>query len=429
MKLLRNFLLPLFLLSIFSSCKEKENIAAGRKKIGVQLFTIEKQIAAIKNFEKNFSLEEKISQLFLVNINGSKNFHPHEEYHGRPLIPGSYIFFSYNLQNNAKGVIDFTDSITNYCKENNYIPPFLCIDQEGGSVNRLKKLTSPLPSHQEVAKKLNPKEAYELYSLQAGQMKALGFHMNLSPVAEASNEYNKDFLEERSFGSIQNTVTYSKKHIDAYQDKGISCVIKHFPGNTNTDPHIGLPVFQIEKSCFEENFLFPFKSIFESKADAVLLSHAIIPLYDENPADLSSFWIEEVLKKDLNFSGLTMSDDLLMGALSKNGFPPEKAIIMALDSGIDLIMLSQTNFSSLLEIILFKAKEDTAFLEKINKSFLRIIRYKIKIGLLSFVQNDDASLSLKANYELNDDDAFEKFSMYKNQGEKFYLEHFVNEKK
>ena len=158
---------------------------------------------AIDDFIEALPLEERIAQLFVVNIVGNETFIPVEEN-----IAGGFLYFSYNISDSVKGMMDFNQSIINYCKENNKIPPFLSVDQEGGYVNRLRNLNGPLPSAERVAKVLDPVNAGDLYMYQGYQMKALGFNMNFAPVVEVCTKDNEQFLTERSFGSLQNVLSY-----------------------------------------------------------------------------------------------------------------------------------------------------------------------------------------------------------------------------
>lgn len=393
-------------------------------KLKIELFTAEKEIKAVKDYLNTLTLEEMAAQIFLVNIGGNSTFYPAENYNGKSLIPGGYLFFSFNLANSPEKIVAFTESITQFCQNNSQLAPFLAIDQEGGLVNRLKYITSPFPSNQLVAANLHPEQANEMYRYQAEQMKCLGFHMNLSPVAEASNPANSVFLDTRSFGSIDETILFSKAQIYSFQTQDVSCVVKHFPGNTNTDPHSGLPRFNVNKAFFENNFLSPFREILEAGPDAVLLSHAIVPQYDENPADLSEYWIRSVLRNDYKYHGLTISDDILMGALEKNGYPAEEAVIKAVESGIDVIMLSQKNFSFLLDILLNKAEEDKEFVKKIYESAYHVICYKIKAGLLRFEKNKDGTFYLTPCYNHKNSQNLPDFYRSKDLGQRFYMEHF-----
>ena len=348
---------------------------------------------AVEDFIGALPLEEKIAQLFVVNLVGCDTFTPVEKN-----IAGGFLYFGYNIAQTPFAMTQFNQSIIDYCKQNNKIPPFLTVDQEGGFVNRLRSLSGPLPSAQRITQKLDLSKASELYSLQAKQMRALGFTMNLAPVAEVCTANNEVFLNERSFGSLEEVKEYGAACLQAYEENGIGTVLKHFPGNTNTDPHTGLP--QINWTDEELKIqMDAFRTLVSKNPSAVLMSHARVKGYDEkNPACLSEYWVSDVLRKDLGFKGIIFSDDIFMGALADNGYPPELAVVKAIEAGIDCIMISEKRIESSVEVLSKKAKADAAFAKQIDSALRRIIDYKIKCGFLTVQLGKDGKYKVEINY-------------------------------
>lgn len=351
----------------------------------------------LNEFIESLPLEEKIAQMFIENLEGHSNFRSYETYEKitgnaehsqKPLIAGGYLFFSYNLAQTSEDQKLFVQSIKNYSEKNNQIVPFLAIDQEGGWVNRLKKLTGGLPSQEDVAKNYTPQQAHELYKKQALQMsKDLGFTMNLAPVLEVCTEKNKDFLDGRSFGTLEQTIEYGKACVNAYEQNGIAVVVKHFPGNTNTDPHTGLPEITDDFETLNES-LQGFKQVIQSnltgvKPAGILMSHARTTVVDSGvPACLSKVWVTDVLRNQWGYEGIIFSDDIFMGALAQNGYPPEVAAIKAVEAGVDCIMTSEKRFGNQAKVLYNKAKDDSEFEQLINKAVKRILKYKLDSGLL-----------------------------------------------
>ena len=361
------------------------------------------QQAALQNFIQSLDPVQRYSQLFLVNLEGNTSFRPveslqWEEVPEQALVPGGYLFFSYNVADSAQKVADFTASIQSWCQSNQTLPPLLAIDQEGGLVNRLRSVTSSLPSAQEVAETMTSQQAQELYRLQGSQMQHLGFHLNLAPVAEATSSHNQAFLDTRSYGPLPQMEDFARAAIAGFQEGGIGAVAKHFPGNTNDDPHTGLPEIALSQQELQQLYLEPFRRILqESKPWAVLMSHARTAVYDgETPACLSRFWVTEMLRQDFGYEGLILSDDIFMAALEKNGFPPERSVMMAVEAGIDVIMLSEKKFGSVLKLILDRSREDESFKSLLDASVERILLAKVQAGLMSF-QEDESGLSLVCN--------------------------------
>ena len=167
-----------------------------------------------------------------------------------------------------------------------------------------------------------------------------------------------------------------------------AAVIKHFPGNTNTDPHTGLPEINYDMKKMEE-LLLPFYQVLRSGPQAVLMSHARTVCLDEGvPACFSEKWIS-LLEKKGDFSGIVFSDDIFMGALSNNGYPPEEAAVKAIEAGVDCIMISEKRFIGPAKMLVKKAKEDPLFAERIDNACRKIITYKVEKGILDCIENKD----------------------------------------
>lgn len=405
-KLAKSFII-LFVIFIFSSCSvdkktTKRELLLHSRASKIQSSIQEDKIAkrsAVENFVNSLSEEEKISHLFLINLEGKKTFTPVERtsdiYKNRKqtsqkkssedkaLIPGGYIFFSYNFASTPKEIISFTSSIKEYCKKNNLVPPYLSLDQEGGEVNRLRGITSVLPSNKRVAQCLSPEKARQLYSLQSIQIKNLGFNMNIAPVSEICTDDNKNFLSGRSYGNRKQVLSYASAAVRAYEENKIGTVLKHFPGNTNTDPHTGLPEIDLSSEELESLSVEPFSLLINYSPSAVLMSHARTLAHDKNtPADLSRCWVSQKLIDEMNFTGLVICDDIFMAALEKNGFPPEEASVKAIEAGVDVIMISEKRFANVAEVLLEKSAEDEIFKEKLFNAECKVIEYKIKAGIL-----------------------------------------------
>ena len=344
---------------------------------------------ALTRYVEALPLEEKIAQLFIENLEGCTTFRSYETVGAmtgtnddRPLIAGGYIFFSFNIAETRSQMQNYINSIREYCNLYDNIQPYLCVDQEGGWVSRLKKLNPKLPSNEQVAKDFDVSGTYRLYAEQAAGMKELGFDMNLAPVVEVCTDDNKDFLDGRSFGDLSQVITYGRACLNAYENNGIATVLKHFPGNTNTDPHTGLPEITLSESELK-NSIESFRQLVQYNPAAVLMSHARTTAIDQGVrACLSKVWVTDILRKEYGYEGLIFSDDIFMGALADNGYPPELAAIRALEAGVDCIMISEKRFAKAGRVLYQKAKVDADFEAKINKAVTRILKYKILAGLV-----------------------------------------------
>ena len=386
------FLIPLFFISCTDEQTKKE-IINHQTQSNFNSYIIENQKihqAKLTDYIKNMPLENKVAQLFIENLEGNTKFRTYENMKAitdkdddeeRPLVAGGYLFFSYNIADSVQAQKDFNNSINDFCRQNKIIPPYLAVDQEGGWVSRLKKLNTKLPSNQDVAKNNSIAQSYEIYREQALQMQSMGFHMNLAPVIEVCTPDNEDFLDGRSFGSFEQVLNYGRACVNAYENNQIATVVKHFPGNTNTDPHTGLPEIKLSEADLKESVR-SFEEILKYNPSAILMSHARTSAIDPGvPACLSKVWVTDILRNTYKYQGIIFSDDIFMGALADNGYHPEKAALMAIDAGVDCIMISEKRFGKAARVIYKKAQEDSEFAKKIDQALLRILEYKEKAGL------------------------------------------------
>ena len=427
---MKKLLLPLIILLLFmlTGCRNKKKQLLQRELAAHQrgqdileyIHSVQNQKnQAVEDFIAALTPQDKIAQLFVVNLVGCDSFVPVEEN-----IAGGFLYFAYNIAESPRAQAAFNKSIIEYCRDNNKIPPFLTVDQEGGYVNRLQPLNGPLPSAQRVSTILSTQKAEELYSLQAKQMKALGFTMNLAPVAEVCTADNEIFLNQRSFGDLKTVTDYGRVCIRAYKAEGIASVIKHFPGNTNTDPHTGLPEIKWSQEEFDMQMA-SFKNLLKEKPAAILMSHARVKDHDQElPACLSKYWVSDMIRKNFGYEGIIFSDDIFMGALADNGYPPETAVVMAIEAGIDCIMISEKRILDSVEVLVKKAEEDADFAKLLDRAVRRIIDYKIDTGMLYVHLDDSGKYLLSIDYQAcmnNDSSVFEEL---KQQNRQFYMDNF-----
>lgn len=389
-----------FCLLLLSGCGRIKDQAQDKKerkmrKSALSLFNAldsekKERDSAFEKYIDSVSLHDKVCQLFIENLEGDTVFVPVEKNY----VPGGYLFFGYNLADSPAGIMKFTDSIKEYCARNNIIPPFLAVDQEGGLVNRLKIVNGPLPSAEKVAAAADVASAYELYSSQARQMKLLGFDMNIAPVIEVKTEENSRFLNGRSFGGFEKVQKIGTACINAYENNGIGAVAKHFPGNTNTDPHSGLPEILLSGDALAQS-LRPFFELNKCAPSGMLMSHARVKSVDgKNPACFSKRWVSEILRGEIGFEGIVFSDDIFMGALALNGFPPEDAAVRAIEAGVNVIMVSEKRISGPAEVLISKAESDGNFKALIDSSFKKVMEYKIRKNLVSFEKDENGGYSI-----------------------------------
>lgn len=223
----------------------------------------------------------------------------------------------------------------------------MCVDQEGGRVQRLRKLGgfTTIPSAYDVAQELGVREAGELYGKLAVDLKTLGFTVNLAPVVDVYNQKNPVIGRfGRAYSRDPRVVAaYAAAFIDAHKDEGIACAVKHFPGHGSSrgDSHNG---FVDISRTWNESELEPFRRLIAGqRADIVMGAHlSHLQLAPEGtPVTFSKTALTGRLRGELGFRGLIMTDDLDMGAIRKR-YALSDAVVAAVSAGNDLILLSNS---------------------------------------------------------------------------------------
>lgn len=449
----------LFCAMIFSALVSCEKVEVEKKSDDEESFQAElerQKNSALEEYIHSLSECERLAQIFVVNIEGNKEFCfceyvDDDSEKKSPLIPGGYIFFSFNIAEAPEKIAAFTDSVRRFAHEKKCAEPFLCIDAEGGYVNRLRGIASPLPEAARVAECIDPSQAESLYSLNAIQLKSLGFDLNFAPVCETLTSANEKFLEGRSFGDASAAKEYSRAAIKSYQQNRVGAVAKHFPGNCNADPHAHIPRVFFEAEDFQKNVLEPFEKILGENPAGILMSHAFVEIgenneadfskNDELPASLSAFWIESILREKLGFKGIVFSDDIFMSALEQSGFDSERAVREAILAGVNCILMSEKRFLREYKIVRKFYSEDAAFRSRVDDSVRRIVKFKIDCGILryEFLENEENEKDSPPRMKIVSSEFFpenenaencflkrmEKFSAAKEEGIAFYEKYFL----
>jgi len=329
----------------------------------------------VKTILAQMTLEEKVAQMFFVRCPDIGSVETLENY-----ALGGYVLFGRDFKDKTPAdVINTIETYQNTAK----IPLLIGVDEEGGNVVR----ASWYPEFRE-SPFLSPQNLFEQggYSLiqldtieKISFLKNLGINVNLAPVCDISTNPD-DFIYSRSFGqSPENTSVYTSMVVAEMKSSQMGSVLKHFPGyGNNADTHTGIaydsrPFKQLET----EDFL-PFKAGIIAGADSVLVSHNVIESIDAAlPASLSPA-INAILRKDLAFNGVIMTDDMAMEGV-KN-FSNIDTAVLAIIAGNDLIITSdhQTQIANVLDAVK-KGEISTA---KIDASVERILTWKINLGIL-----------------------------------------------
>jgi beta-N-acetylhexosaminidase len=323
---------------------------------------------------KDLSLEEKIGQLFIIGFEG-ENLTPEIENLLKTIHPGGVILFLRNIEdeNQLKKLISDLQKIS---LEDNGLPLFVAIDQEGGLVRRIKWLNDET-SQAEIR---NTKEAFQIGLERGNGLKTLGINLNLAPVLDIAKE--GDFLYNRSFrGSPAEIGILAQGLISGQKEADIFTAVKHFPGyggiSFNPETEI-VPILEKTPEISQ------FQKAFEAKPELIMTANVIYSDIDKNlPFTFSSEGIQ-FLKNKIKDEYLIISDDLSSKIL-KEEFTLKNSVILAKKAGIDILLVAgwkqPEDPLEAFDAILEATKNGEIPEEKINKSVLKIIRLKQKISL------------------------------------------------
>ena len=322
---------------------------------------------------KEMSLDEKIGQILLVRYPDSNAEEILKKYKF-----GGYLFFEKDFRNKTKDqVINMMNGLNKVAN----IPILTAVDEEGGRVVRvssnpnlaIEKFKSPKELYNEGGLDLIKQDTIEKSKL----LKSLGINLNLAPVVDVSTD-PKDYMYNRTIGENSSiTSDYARTVISASKGTGVSYTLKHFPGyGNNADTHTGTSVDTRLYTDIQYNDLPPFQAGIAAGAEAILVSHNVVNSIDQNnPASLSSS-IHNLLRDELSYTGIIMTDDISMDALGKIDNTTVKAVL----AGNDLIIT--TDYEKSISEIKKAIEEKTISEETLNKLVFRVLAWKYYKGLM-----------------------------------------------
>jgi len=268
------------------------------------------------------------------------------------------------------------------------IPPlFLAVDQEGGSVVRFGRGMTVFPSQMALAATPDPVAAVQrAATITAEELRASGVNWNLAPVADVNNEPLNPIIGNRSYGSDpQRVSTLVSAAVRAYAAAGFLCCAKHFPGHgaATVDSHVGLPIIDVDRARLDRVELPPFRAAIAAGVPAIMLAHLIVPALDATPglpASLSRRVATDLLRKDLGFGGIALTDDLEMGALATIG--EAVAGERALEAGADFVLFRFDEAAQREGHRLISVAIQSGSLPNLDASLTRLLEAKQRYGLL-----------------------------------------------
>ncbi|MCX7786619.1 MAG: hypothetical protein N2442_02835 [Spirochaetes bacterium] len=331
----------------------------------------------------SMSLEEKCASLLLVAYGGSNRFTEEFASQYKKYPVGGVLFFAYNIPNTVENLMDLTSGIRKVGEERGLVP-FVVIDHEGGTVLRLKGLTTDLPDAREIGKsKASEETIRRLFQLTARQLALLGFTMNLAPVVEPLTPETQSFLSRRSYSlDPARSAEIGAMFLQEMREAGVLGVAKHFPGTGDGDPHERLPKSSAKPTDPSDPYSLPFR-ILQKKGvlEALMVSHVRLPREGvQEPATLSSLILQKVLRNLWDFEGLIVTDDFRMKSLTQSQDAIE-GVVRSIAAGADLVMYLGGEYPRVHEALVKAVREGRIPLQKLNESVERVLTLKAKYGI------------------------------------------------
>ncbi len=277
-----------------------------------------------------------LGELFIMGFSGPE-LSPATAQFIREARIGGTILFSPNYESPAQ-VAELCNQIQS-CRTD--LPLWISVDHEGGKVQRFKKVFSRIPEAATVSAAGSAQAAFDLASLMARELKAVGINLNFSPVADINTNPKNPVIGNRSYGTTEEQVSKMvSAMVRGHLTQGVQPCVKHFPGHgdTTVDSHLSLPKVNHPVETLRDREFKPFSKGFKSGCNFVMTAHILFPELDpEYPATLSKKILRPFLRDELRFKQLIISDDMEMGAITQN-YGAEDAPRLAIEAGCDLLI-------------------------------------------------------------------------------------------
>lgn len=336
---------------------------------------------AIDSLLSGMTLEEKVGQMFFVRCPDVQAAEKVSEYH-----LGGYLLFGRDFQTSTGDWLTseaFTANVAAY-QSASEIPLLIGVDEEGGTVARATRNPNLFS-----AKRQSPQAVYAQGGMEAvledtrqvnQGLLSYGINVNFAPVADVSTD-SSDFIYDRSFGQdAAATADYIAQAVTEMDTVGIGSVLKHFPGyGSNTDTHTGVAIDERPWETFVNEDFLPFQAGIDAGADCVLVSHNVVTCMDDTlPASLSPE-VHQVLREELGFTGVVLTDDLAMDAVEAYAEDGSVAVLAVL-AGNDMIVT--TDFTTQIPQVIAAVEDGTIDESLIDRAVSRVLGWKYDLGLL-----------------------------------------------
>ncbi len=353
------------------------------------------QLTKVDQIMKGMSLDEKLGQLIMVEFFGSNYANTELPYMIGQQHVGGYLYQDVNGNFYAPtNTVDASKQFTIQANNDAKIPLLIAIDQEGGLVNKLgDPFYGPSPSATDMVAQGDSKFASAQGIQTAREMQSVGINVNLAPVVDVGNP-STNLLSTRMFSNDPKTVaTYAGAFLDGLQNNGIAGCLKHFSGlgslvGASTDPHTSLPTVSESITELESKDFVPYKTLIQQNHPAMIMSTDVITsAIDPNvPAEFSSKVINGMLRKELGYNGVVITDGIYMAGVSAYVGSKDiaKPSLLAILAGNDIIEGAFTASQVATTIQGFKdaIQQGQLTVDRVNQSVQRILLMKVQYGII-----------------------------------------------
>lgn len=339
---------------------------------------------------KELSISEKVGQLIIAGMDGTEVDEAAKELI-RTYNVGGFIFYSANIKKENEAVQLFNDLRQLNTQQKSGVPLFMSVDEEGGKVSRMPPTFKKIPSAKKVGDTKNEQLATQIGKVIGDQLQSFGLNMDYAPVLDVNSNPKNPVIGDRAYGNEINIVSQMGIAVmKGLQERNIIPVVKHFPGHgdTSVDSHIGLPIVNHNLKRLRELELVPFKQAIAKGADAVMIAHILMPEIDKDaPASFSSIIIHDLLREELGFTGVVISDDMTMGAITEH-YDMGEAAVKFIQAGGNVVLVGHgmENIQSVVKALTEAVQQGEITPQMLDERVTQVLQLKQKYQLTDHQQ-------------------------------------------
>jgi len=394
------FLIPVLLLILMAhNARSQNNNTPGKKsaapKSGARAKSVAKKLspaasAWVESTLGKMTVDEKVGQLLFTTYHGSFTATDTPAYQQllhdvQDLHVGGFIVITHG---SPLGIVKSqaypSAVLANQLQAKSKLPLLIGADFERGTAMRYDEGTS-FPTAMAVAAAGNPKDAYTMGKITALEARATGVHWVYAPDSDVNNNPGNPIINTRSFGeNPQRVAEFVTAFVKGAEDNGALATAKHFPGHGDTaaDSHIDLPVIPANRQRLEHLELVPFRAAISTGVSSVMTGHLSVPAIEPDantPATLSHNILTGLLRKELGYNGLIVTDAMEMGGITVR-YAPGEAAVRAVEAGVDCVLMSPVPDAAF-EALQSAVKSGRISKERLDESVRRILQAKARLGL------------------------------------------------